>query len=56
MRDIVDGESVRRRTLFRRDYVDELLADPGAHITPLRGSKLWQVTLLEYWLQQHGIQ
>ena len=55
-RDILDGESAWRRTLFRRNYVDELLADPGAHITPLRGSKLWQVTLLEYWLQQHGIQ
>jgi asparagine synthase (glutamine-hydrolysing) len=41
--------------LFRREYVDELFADPGAHITPLRGSKLWQVTLLEYWLQQQGL-
>jgi asparagine synthase (glutamine-hydrolysing) len=35
--------------------VDELLAAPEAHITPLRGSKLWQVALLELWLQQHGV-
>ena len=34
---------------------DRLLADPAAHITPLRGSKLWQVALLEMWLQQHEI-
>jgi asparagine synthase (glutamine-hydrolysing) len=52
---ILDSERARQRTLFRRDYVEELLADPGAHITPLRGSKLWQVTLLEYWLQQQGL-
>ena len=53
VRDILDSEPARQRGLFRRDYVDELLADPSAHITPLRGSKLWQITLLEYWLQQH---
>ncbi len=44
-----------QRPLFQRAYLDQLLEDPSAHITPLRGSKLWQVTLLEYWLQQHGI-
>ena len=33
----------------------DLLAEPEAHITPLRGSKLWQVALLELWLQQQGL-
>jgi hypothetical protein len=33
-----------------------LFADPAGHITPLRGSELWQVGLLELWLQNHGIQ
>jgi asparagine synthase (glutamine-hydrolysing) len=42
--------------LFNPDYVSDLLADPVNHITPLRGSKLWQVALLEYWLQVHNIQ
>ena len=55
VRDILDSDRARRRTLYRREYVDELLADPAAHITPLRGSKLWQVTLLEYWLQQQAL-
>jgi asparagine synthase (glutamine-hydrolysing) len=32
-----------------------LLAEPEAHITPLRGSKLWQVALLEMWLQTHNL-
>ena len=52
---ILDSDRARQRVLFRRDYVDELLEDPSAHITPLRGSKLWQITLLEYWFQQHGL-
>ena len=55
VRDILDSNSARQRKLFRREYTDELLTDPAAHITPLQGSKLWQVTLLEYWLQQHQL-
>lgn len=44
-----------QRNLFNPRYVEQLLAEPERHITPLRGSKLWQVTLLEFWLQTHGI-
>jgi asparagine synthase (glutamine-hydrolysing) len=55
VQDILDNTRARQRTLFRREYIDELLTDPAAHITPLQGSKLWQVTLLEYWLQQHQL-
>jgi asparagine synthase (glutamine-hydrolysing) len=55
VRGVLDSERARGRTLFQRNYVDRLLASPGEHITPLRGSKLWQITLLEYWLQQHRL-
>jgi asparagine synthase (glutamine-hydrolysing) len=55
VKDILGSNSARQRTLFQREYIDELLSDPAAHITPLQGSKLWQVTLLEYWLQQHQL-
>jgi len=44
-----------KRGIFDEGYVSELLRDPQAHITPLQGSKLWQVALLEYWLQVQGI-
>ncbi len=44
-----------RRGIFRESYVKRLLDRPDDHITPLNGSRLWQVTLLEYWLQTHGI-
>ncbi|MBB4212274.1 asparagine synthase (glutamine-hydrolysing) [Rhodothalassium salexigens DSM 2132] len=53
VRDAVTSQAARERGLFQRDYVDTLLADPQAHITPLRGSKLWQIGLLELWLQTH---
>ncbi len=53
--DILSAASARTRGLFRADYVDTLWAAPKAHITALRGSKLWQIALLEYWLQQHNV-
>jgi asparagine synthase (glutamine-hydrolysing) len=52
---VLNEPVARERELFDRTYVDTLLADPESHITPLRGSKLWQVALLEYWLQVHEI-
>lgn len=55
VRDTLNSQAARKRGLFRREYVDLLLQEPKAHITPLRGSKLWQVALLEMWLQTHGI-
>jgi asparagine synthase (glutamine-hydrolysing) len=55
VRDLVHSQRAQQRALFRRDYVDELLAAPDEHLTPLRGSKLWQVALLEMWLQEHGL-
>ena len=55
VRDILLQPRARQRGVFDNAYVDTLLAEPEAHITPLRGSKLWQVTLLELWLQQQGL-
>ena len=54
-RSTVLSDKARDRGLFQRAYVDRLLADPEGHITPLRGSKLWQLTLLELWLQTHNL-
>ncbi|MGW9192856.1 N-acetylglutaminylglutamine amidotransferase [Micromonospora chersina] len=55
VRDALTAPEARRRDLFRADYVDALLADPNAELTPLNGNKLWQLGLLEMWLQSHGI-
>jgi len=55
VRGVLDARVARERGLFRPAYVQKLLADPSSHITPLRGSKLWQIALLEFWLQVHGL-
>ncbi|HSG66421.1 MAG TPA: N-acetylglutaminylglutamine amidotransferase, partial [Gammaproteobacteria bacterium] len=54
VQDAVNSRSARERGLFRRAYLDRLLEAPMAHLTPLRGSKLWQITALEVWLQTHN--
>jgi asparagine synthase (glutamine-hydrolysing) len=53
VKDALHSRAARERGLFRADYVQQLLAAPSDHITPLRGSKLWQLGLLELWLQTH---
>ena len=35
--------------------VDRLLADPNGALTPLGGNPLWQLALLEMWLQGRGL-
>ncbi len=53
--DALLSHRARQRGMFNGSYIDELLQAPEAHITPLRGSKLWQLGLLELWLQSHGV-
>ena len=55
VRDTLTSTAARDRGLFRPAYLDKLFDAPADHITPLRGSELWQVGLLELWLQNHGI-
>lgn len=53
VKDALHSRAARERGLFRQACVQQLLAAPSEHITPLRGSKLWQLGLLELWLQTH---
>jgi asparagine synthase (glutamine-hydrolysing) len=50
MRDILESTACRQRGIYRREYVDTLLAAPDQHHTRIQGSKLWHLALLEYWL------
>jgi len=54
-REVLTNRAARDRGLFDPEYLDALFSDPTAHITPLRGSELWQVAVLEMWMQQHGV-
>ena len=53
VRDALTDPAARDRQLFAPDAVDRLLAEPNAHHTPLKGNELWQLGLLELWLQDH---
>lgn len=55
VRDALMAPAAKERGLFRPDAVDALLADPNGRLTPLRGNELWQIGLLELWLQAHDI-
>jgi asparagine synthase (glutamine-hydrolysing) len=53
LRDALTPERVERRGIFDPDHVGQLLAAPNDHLTTLEGNKLWQVALLELWLERH---
>jgi len=55
VRDALYAPVAKERGLFDIDAVDALLADPNGRLTPLRGNELWQIALLELWLQRHGV-
>ena len=47
--------AARRRGIFDPATVDALLADPNATRTRLGSNELWQLALLEMWLQGRGV-
>ena len=55
VRDALTASAARERGLFRPEVVDRLLADPNGSLTPLGGNPLWQLALLEMWLQGRGL-
>ena len=55
VRGFLESPRAEARGLFRREAVQRMLANPDSAITPLRGSTLWQLALLEAWLQTNGL-
>ena len=55
VREALTDPAARSRDLFRRDTIDRLLADPNTERTTLGSNALWQLGLLELWLQQHNV-
>jgi asparagine synthase (glutamine-hydrolysing) len=53
VRDALGPAQVQRRGVFEPGYVEMLLAEPNTHQTTLEGNKLWQLALLELWLDAH---
>jgi asparagine synthase (glutamine-hydrolysing) len=55
VRAAVTDPVAKARGLVRRDWLDAMLADPNTQRTNLGSNALWQVALLEMWLQERGI-
>jgi asparagine synthase (glutamine-hydrolysing) len=51
VRDALTNDAARSRGLYRADTVDALLAAPNESRTTLGGNVLWQLAVLEMWLQ-----
>ena len=54
LRDALSSPAAKERALFRPEQVHYLLDHPN-ELTTLRYNKLWELGLLEMWLQTHGI-
>jgi asparagine synthase (glutamine-hydrolysing) len=55
VREALHAPAAKERGLFAPGAVDRLLAAPNEQLTPLGGNPLWQLGLLELWLQAHDI-
>ncbi|MDX3310410.1 N-acetylglutaminylglutamine amidotransferase [Streptomyces sp. ME08-AFT2] len=55
VQEVLKAPEATRRGLFQESYVAELLAAPDECRTRRGANALWQVALLETWLQTHGI-
>jgi asparagine synthase (glutamine-hydrolysing) len=53
--DILTSRQGSERGLYRADFVDHMLENPEAEMSPKGHSRLWQAALLEAWLQAHAI-
>ncbi len=45
----------QERGLYEAKALDKLLSDPDGQLTPLRGSKLWQLAAVNLWLSEQGL-
>jgi asparagine synthase (glutamine-hydrolysing) len=55
VRDAVTDPAAKARGLIRTDYLQRMLSAPNENRTTLGSNALWQVALLEMWLQERGI-
>jgi asparagine synthase (glutamine-hydrolysing) len=54
MKDTVLSSKSMKRNIFTRDYIQKLVDNPQAHLTPTGVSKLYQIAVFEHWMDVHG--
>jgi asparagine synthase (glutamine-hydrolysing) len=55
VREIMSSSKARQRGLYRAEFVDHMLQNPEAEMSPKGHSRLWQAAVLEAWLQAHAV-
>ncbi|MBF4568597.1 N-acetylglutaminylglutamine amidotransferase [Plantibacter sp. VKM Ac-2880] len=55
VREVLSSPEARRRGLLRGGVVDRMLTRPNATMTPTNQNVLWNLTVLESWLQRQGV-
>jgi asparagine synthase (glutamine-hydrolysing) len=55
VKDALTSRSARERGIFQAAYVDRILSQPNALKSNLGSNALWQVGLLELWLQEMNV-
>ena len=55
VRDALTDPAAKSRGMFRPETVEAMLADPNTTRTTLGSNALWQLALLEMWLQTMGV-
>ena len=55
VRDALTAPAARERELFAPGLIDRMLEAPNDHRTPSGASQVWQLGVLELWLQAHGL-
>jgi asparagine synthase (glutamine-hydrolysing) len=55
VREALTDPAAKQRGVFRPDAVERMLREPNAERTTLGSNALWQLALLEMWLQSNGV-
>jgi asparagine synthase (glutamine-hydrolysing) len=55
IQEVLTSRRAIERGIFNSKAIQMLLSAPQDNLTPFGASKLWQIALLEYWLQQQGV-
>jgi asparagine synthase (glutamine-hydrolysing) len=55
MVDVLKSSKAINRGLYNQKMIDKIIKNPDDYMTALRGSRLWHLALLEFWLQTNNI-
>src|ERR1700712_1880794 len=55
VRDVLGSRAARERGIYNPEFINHMLQEPEAEMSPKGHSRLWQAALLEAWMQAHAV-